>query len=129
MPKGRALAWAAFPRARPFCFCAFGFKRISCSHFQVGHLDMLPFPAWAKIPVCLQMLKHCGLETHFNSGLPKQTGGLPGACMRCKAGTLPPAFSDASQAFMRSRRAKDLCQKAGIQYSLRSLSYRSRDLN
>lgn len=36
--------WAAFLRAWPFCFCAFGFKRISCSHFQVVHLEMLPFP-------------------------------------------------------------------------------------
>lgn len=45
MPKGRALAWAALPGARPFRFHAFGFKRISCNHFQVVHLETLPFPA------------------------------------------------------------------------------------
>lgn len=45
VPKGRALARAAFPKARPFCFCAFGFKRISCRCFQAGQLEMLPFLA------------------------------------------------------------------------------------
>lgn len=75
--------------------------------FQVAHLETLPFPASANVPVCLRTLRRCRLGMRFNSDFPRKAGGLPGTCTRCEAGMLPPAFGHLSRkrAFVRPHQA------------------------